>query len=181
MLAQGGGAAAERRTALKRGSKSANYAGVIVAVVVFLSLGAPAYGQEKTPADTKTKPNCNGYRVDNAKNRVYFNAPEPWIAIPTQAERNQLRVQGELGQVFVMENCDTPDLISKVKVYANADDGEPAGQPTAEIVSGQPALILEQRGDWYRVKGRPANVGAPEIWKGEGWVKADKKVIVVKY
>lgn len=155
----------------------------LVSASFLLGFALSANAQEKpaTQAPAKPKAECNAYRVDNTKNRVYFNAPEPWIAIPTQTERNQLRGNAELGQVFVMENCDTPNLIARVKVHGKPDDAGLDGPGADEIASGQPVLILEQRGEWHRIRGRPAIVGGTELWKGEGWVKTDKKVILVKY
>ncbi|MBI4461969.1 MAG: hypothetical protein HY653_03590 [Acidobacteria bacterium] len=169
------------------GSQGLSYVGGVLAALL-LSLAGTAYGQEKPVEEAKPKSNCNAYHVDNANNRVYFNAPEPWIAIPTPAERSQLRVQGELGQLFVMQNCDTPDLIAKIPVLGKpeSESGKPepasgSDSTVTEIASGQPVLVLEQRGDWYRVKGRPVSVGAVVLWAGEGWVKTDKKTILVKY
>lgn len=160
------------------GSNNAFCVGGLLAIL-WLSLAGTMLGQEKPAAETKPQTKCNAYRVDTNTNRIHFNAAEPWIAIPNAADRNRLRVQGELGQVFAMQNCDAPDLIAKIPVYKNPE--EMTGSTLAEIASGQPVLILEQRGDWHRVKGRPINVGAPVIWSGEGWVKADQKTILVKY
>ncbi len=163
---------------MTNGSRRKVELGLALAVVVMLSTPL-TYGQAKPE---KAKGECNAYRVDNQKNRVHFNAPEPWIAIPTKEERNQLRTQGDLGQVFVMENCDTPDLISRIKVYGSPEEGEKdGGAVLTEIASGQPVLILEQRSGWYRIKGRSANVGSPVIWNGEGWIKPDSKTIIIKY
>jgi len=139
--------------------------------VVLLGLTVTAFAQEKP----KSESNCYAYRIENTKNRVYFNNPQIYVVIPPKAERDRLRGQGELGQVFVMQNCDTPDLTASVDVYTIPQTDNPESKPPIQIISGMPVYILEQRGEWYRVKGRV------DLWRGEGWVKVASKTLLVKY
>lgn len=141
------------------------------ALLVLLSLIMPAFAQEKPG----TKPNCYAYRVDNQKNRVYFNDPQIYVVIPPKEERERLRQQGALGQVFMMQNCDTPDLAATVDVYLEPQTGDSKSEPTAKIISGMPVYILAEQSEWCRVKGRV------DLWRGEGWVKVTGKTILVKY
>lgn len=142
-----------------------------LALLVLLALPGTAFAQEKP----KPEPNCYAYRIDNTKNRVYFNDPQVYVVIPSKAERDRLRAQGTLGQVFVMQNCDTPDLGANVNVYMVPQTSNSKSEPAAKIISGMPVYILEERGDWCRVKGRV------DLWRGEGWVKVAGKIILIKY
>jgi len=140
-------------------------------LLVFLGLAMTALTQEKP----ETKANCYAYRIDEKQNRVYFNDLQIYILIPPKEERNQLRKQGELGQVFIMENCDRPDLAANLNIYSKPQTSEKEEEPIAKVISGMPVFILEKQGEWYRVKGRV------ELWQGEGWIKMAGKTILVKY
>ncbi|MFQ5723205.1 MAG: hypothetical protein ACE5G6_01840 [Terriglobia bacterium] len=136
--------------------------------ILVLLAALPAAAQRRSQGQS----NCNAYRLDGTTHRVIFNDPRPIIMMPKAEQLESLRAQGTPGQVFRMKSCDAPDVEGEVEVYARPDDSEDSSEA---IPSATRVVILEARGGWYKVKGYTS------LWKGTGWVKENKQVLVVKF
>ncbi|MDA2913664.1 hypothetical protein MYX77_06850 [Acidobacteriia bacterium AH_259_A11_L15] len=140
--------------------------GLLGGLVLLAALPAAAQRQ------SREQPNCNAYRLDGNTHRIMFNDPRPIIMMPKAEQLETLRAEGRPGQVFRMKNCDAPDVEGKVEVYASPDDSQDSSEA---IPSATRVVILEARGKWYKVKGYTS------LWKGTGWVKENKQILVVKF
>lgn len=142
---------------------------VVVCAAFLLPLVlAPAGAQTQS-----TKPaNCNVWRLDEAKNRVFFNDPKVNVQMPDKEERARLRSQGQPGQLFIMKNCNTPDFEGIVPVFSEA---EATGNAVELVPSMVRVVILAEKGKWIQVKGHT------DLWKGTGWVRMTDDLVVVKY
>lgn len=143
------------------------FAGLMLGAAVFV-LPAVAQAPAAKPA------NCNAYKLDEKKNQVLFNDTRVVVMMPEKADRDRLRTEGTPGQLFLMKNCDSPDLEGEVEVFAkkNDDTGE---DPPEKVPSAVRVVILAEETHWVQVK------GYTKLWKGTGWVRRSDKLVVVKY
>lgn len=140
---------------------------ILVVLVAHPAL-APAPATQAPPP----KPaNCNAYKLDEKANRILFNDPRPIILMPPKQERDALRPQGKPGQVFLMKNCDTPDLDADVAIYKEAKNSDPAEM----VPSAVRVVILAEQSGWVQVKGHTS------LWQGTGWIKLSDELLIVKY
>ncbi|MBI2956327.1 MAG: hypothetical protein HYY26_03325 [Acidobacteria bacterium] len=117
-------------------------------------------------------PNCKSYKVDEERKQLRFNDPDVTVLLPAKAERDRLRSEGTPGQLFVMKDCNSPNLLAEIKIYAEADNGKP---PAEKVPCGVRVVILEEKDKWVRVKGHTS------LWEGSGWVEVGDNLLVVKY
>lgn len=146
---------------------------LILAVGVLLGgpLALLAADQAQTPP---AKPaNCNAYKLDEKSNQIVFNDPRIIVKMPEKQERERLRSQGTPGQLFLMKNCDTPDLDADVQIFSEVSENP--GRPAELVPSAVRVVIVGEQGNWIQVKGHTS------LWKGTGWVKVHDKLLVVKY
>lgn len=135
--------------------------------VVLLLAAAPVLAQTQN-----TKPaNCNAWKLDEGKNLIVFNDPKVKIEMPKKEERTHLRSQGQPGQIFIMKNCNAPDFEADVPVFAEPG----AGQPTDTAFSAARVIILAERDKWVQIKGHT------KYWEGNGWIRLDDSIVLVKY
>lgn len=153
---------------MKNGSLTRRSLLLLVGVAMLgalLALPAAAQTPSAKPA------NCNAYKLDEQSNKIIFNDPRITVLMLDKKERDKLRSEGTPAQVFLMRNCDAPDTLGDLKVYAEPkEENDPEMVPSAVRV-----VILAEQGDWVQIKGHTS------LWKGTGWVKRGDKIVVVKY
>jgi hypothetical protein len=116
--------------------------------------------------------NCNAFKVDEKKGRITFNDPKAIFTMPEKEERDKLRSQGTPGQVFVMRNCDAPNLDADFPVFSEPNNG---GAPAEQVPSASRVVVLSERTNWIQVRGTTAR------WKGTGWVRLADNMVLVRY
>ncbi len=117
--------------------------------------------------------NCYAYELDEVGNRITFNDPSIYVIMPPKSKRNRLRSRGTPAQIFWMKNCDTIDPIRQLEVYSQPND---AIEPDGKIPSTVRVVVLAQKGNWIQVRAALSN-----LWNGEGWIRLDDDLVVVKY
>jgi len=117
--------------------------------------------------------NCYAYELDEVGNRITFNDPSIYVIMPPKSKRDRLRSQGTPAQIFGMKNCDTIDPIRQLEVYNQPND---ALEPYGKIPSTVRVVVLAQKENWIQVRAALSN-----LWNGEGWIRLDDDLVVVKY
>lgn len=151
-----------------RGRRALSFSAGLTLVAAVFVLPAAAQAQAAKPA------NCNTYKLDEKTNQIVFNDTRIVVMMPEKEDRDRLRSEGTPGQLFLMKDCDGPDLEGEVEVFAKkADD---TGEDPPEMVpSAVRVVILAEEGKWVQIK------GYTRLWKGTGWVHRTDKLVVVKY
>jgi hypothetical protein len=117
--------------------------------------------------------NCYAYELDEVGNRITFNDPSIYVIMPAKSKRNRLRSRGTPAQIFWMKNCDTIDPIRQLELYSQPND---ALEPDGKIPSTVRVVVLAQKRNWIQVRAALSN-----LWNGEGWIRLDDDLVVVKY
>ena len=142
-------------------------AGLTLWAAVFV-LPAVAQAQAAKPA------NCYTYNLDGKNSQITFNDPRVAVMVPAKEDLDPLRSEGTPGQLFLMKDCDSPDLEGEIEVFAKKTD-DTGEDPPEMVPSAVRVVILAEEGKWVQVK------GYTRLWKGTGWVRRTEKIIVVKY
>lgn len=143
------------------------FAGLMLGAAVF-ALPTAAHAQAAKPA------NCNTYKLDEKTNQVVFNDTRIVVMMPEKEDRDRLRSEGTPGQLFLMKDCDAPDLEGEVEVFVKKTD-DTGENPPKMVPSAVRVVILTEESKWVQVK------GYTRLWKGTGWVRRSDKLVVVKY